>query len=201
MHICANSARAVEQTAPFAHIAAELIAVAARINSHRDASSSSATIKKSCHSTFSWETPSQGAMPDACHGAGARGIILWDAELLQCMWRHVQHYQIQLSGSSPDMEKLMDELGMTCTTGRLDGLTHPVATIIKACMMQSACLKLSIFTAAWPSLNVMMQYSCRLRYSVLVLPPRQWLGTGTLAGLHPPQRYRQAVWAKYSQMR
>ena len=100
--------------AAFVHIADELIAVAARINSHRDAGTSASG---PCSPSFSSGAPPPTprlAMQVADvlksrHGDGAR--IEWYSERLQCVWQHVQRYHIQQNGTSPDMDELVRELG------------------------------------------------------------------------------------------
>ena len=107
----------MEQAAPFAHIADELVAVAARINAHRGASTSftASDCPPDSRETASLVPP---ARQDAAagslsqHGWPADGArIVWDAERLQCVWRYVQLYHVQLNGQLPDLKKLAKDLG------------------------------------------------------------------------------------------
>lgn len=112
INLCCSS----DEAAPFAHIAEELITTAARINAHREATSSALAVD--CPSG-SRETVSLG--PQARQDAGSRpepdgARIVWDSWRLQCVWRCVQHYHIQMSGQLPDLKKLLKELGTSGQT-------------------------------------------------------------------------------------
>ena len=120
----------IEQAAPFAHIADELIAVAARINAHRDASCMPDTSDKPSRSgrRAASAVPQQamqaaGPQLQQQHGDSTHeGVLLWDAERLQCVWRHVQHYHVQLNGQRPDIMKLTSELGTVTVRNEWDAL-------------------------------------------------------------------------------
>ena len=116
--MCMEVSCSTEQAASFVHIAEELIAVAARINAQRDAGTSAVVAD---HQSGSWEAPplapqlamhvADVSMSQSDSQHGARASIVWDAERLQCLWRHVQRYHIQLNGKRLDMEELMRSLG------------------------------------------------------------------------------------------
>ena len=93
--------------AAFVHIADELIAVAAHINSRRDASTSAAG---SCSPSTPRLAMQVADVLKSPHGGGGARIA-WYAERLQCVWQHVQRYHIQLNGKYPDMDELVRELG------------------------------------------------------------------------------------------
>ena len=108
----------MEQAAPFAHISDELVALAARINAHREASSCVTAVHLPLGSRETASVgPQQGrqhAGLQSPHGRPAHGAqIVWDAGRLQCVWRYVQLYHVQLNGQLPDLKKLVNELGMS----------------------------------------------------------------------------------------
>ena len=126
---------AMSQLSPFMHIAHNLVGVAQRINSCREASTRSAhgtrdgpsalahgtqdgppvasqqgqRVEHTAHGTLPGVSPLQ----QASLGWPREGEhILWDSDRLACVWRHVQRCHIQQEGPRLDLEGLVGELGL-----------------------------------------------------------------------------------------
>ena len=124
------------ELSPFMHIAHNLVNVAQRINSCREASTRSAHGMQDGPPALAHGTPNESPSASASqqgqglqhmtHGAldevqprrhtslgwprdGER--ILWDSDRLACVWRHVQLCHIQ-QGQRLDLEGLAGELGL-----------------------------------------------------------------------------------------
>ena len=126
---------AMSQLSPFMHIAHNLVGVAQRINSCREASTRLAHgvqhrppalahgtqdgppaasqqgqgVEDTAHGTLPGVSPLQ----QASLGWPREGEhILWDSDRLACVWRHVQRCHIQKEGHRLDLEGLVGELGL-----------------------------------------------------------------------------------------
>ena len=120
------------ELSPFMHIAHDLVSVAQRINSCREAST------RLAHGMQDAPASQQGQVVErATHGVLPAGALLqpqtslgwprdgeyiqWDSDRLACVWRYVQHYHIQQGGQRPDLEGLAGELGLRHPQHRYNG--------------------------------------------------------------------------------
>ena len=123
------------ELSPFMHIAHNLVSVAQRINSCREASTRLAHGKNDGPPSLASHGTQDGlsalrqgqAVEHMAHGALTAGVlpqrtsirwprdgeqIQWDPDRLACVWRHVQRCHIQQGGPRLDLEGLVVELGL-----------------------------------------------------------------------------------------
>ena len=111
------------ELSPFMHIAHDLVNVAQRINSCREASTRSAhgiqdgppassqqgqAVRHAAHGVLPEILPQQAGLRLPRDGER----ILWDSDRLACVWRHVQRCHIHKDGHRLDLEGLVGELGL-----------------------------------------------------------------------------------------
>ena len=127
---------AMSQLSPFMHIAHDIVNVAQRINSCREASTrlthgvQDGPSSLASHGTQ--DGPSAASQQSQAAEHAAYGVltgvlplqqtglrwprdgewILWDPDRLACVWRHVQRCHIQQGGPRLDLEGLAGELGL-----------------------------------------------------------------------------------------
>ena len=106
------------ELSPFMHIAQDLVNVAQRINSCREASIHGMQDRPPAAMSQQGQAhggPPGGTLPQLQTSLGwprDGEEILWDSDRLVCVWRHVQRCHIRQEGQRLDLEGLAGELGL-----------------------------------------------------------------------------------------